>query len=227
LRVPPAELRISPGESRVPPGELRVPPGESRTAVVACGAIARHVADVAARRAWPVDVHPLPPLLHNRPERIAAAVERAVVRLRPRYARIAVGYADCGTYGALDAVCARLDVPRLPGTDCYALFAGAARMRALLDAEPGTYVLTDYLATSFHRSVVVELGLDRYPELRDDYFGHYRRVVWLAQHPTSRVRAAAQRAAEVLRLPLEEVVVGDALLERALEELIPTQPCPT
>ena len=104
-------------------------------------------------------------------------------------------------------------MPRLPGTDCYELFAGAARMRALLEAEPGTYVLTDYLATSFHRSVVVELGLDRFPELRDDYFGHYRRVVWLAQHPTARVRAAAERAAGVIGLPLEEVVVGDALLE--------------
>jgi len=189
-------------------------------AVVACGAIARHVGDVATRRGWPVDVHPLPPLLHNRPERIASAVERAVTALRPRYARIAVGYADCGTYGALDEVCARLGVPRLPGTDCYALFAGAARLRALLAAEPGTYLLTDYLATSFHRSVVVELGLDRYPELREDYFGRYRRVVWLAQHPTPRVRAAAERAAGVLGLPLEEIVVGDALLEQALAELV-------
>jgi hypothetical protein len=193
-------------------------------AVVACGAIARHVTDVAARRGWPVHVHPLPPLLHNRPERIAAAVERAVAALRPRYARIAVGYADCGTYGALDEVCARLGVDRLPGTDCYALFAGAARLRALLAAEPGTYLLTDYLATSFHRSVVVELGLDRYPELREDYFGRYRRVVWLAQHPTPRVRAAAERAAGVLGLPLEEVVVGDALLEQAVAELV--SPCP-
>ena len=210
-------MRVPPGELRVPPGELRTSPGELRTAVVACGAIARHVADIAGRRGWPVDVHPLPPLLHNRPERIADAVERAVTRLRPRYARVAVGYADCGTYGALDAVCARLDVPRLPGTDCYELFAGTERMRALLAAEPGTYVLTDYLATSFHRSVVVELGLDRYPELRDDYFAHYRRVVWLAQHPTDRVRAAAEQAARVLGLPLEEVVVGDVLLERALE----------
>jgi hypothetical protein len=190
--------------------------------VVACGALARHVADVAARRGWPVDVHPLPPLLHNRPERIAAAVERAVVRLRPRYARIAVGYADCGTYGALDEVCTRLGVPRLPGTDCYGLFAGTGRMQALLDAEPGTYVLTDYLATSFHRSVVVELGLDRHPELRDDYFAHYRRLVWLAQHPTPRLRAAAERAAGVLGLPLEVVVVGDALLEEALEDLVGT-----
>ena len=191
--------------------------------MVACGAIARHVADVAARRGWPVDVHPLPPLLHNRPERIAAAVERRVGELRPRYGRVAVAYADCGTYGALDEVCARLRVPRLPGTDCYEMFAGAAWMRALLEAEPGTYVLTDYLATSFHRSVVVELGLDRFPELRDDYFGHYRRVVWLAQHPTARTRAAAERAAEILGLPLEEVVVGDALLEQALDDLVTTR----
>jgi len=193
-------------------------------AVIACGAIARHVADVAARRGWPVDVVPLPPLLHNRPERIAAVVERQVSRLRPHYARVAVGYADCGTYGALDDVCARWDVRRLAGTDCYSVFAGAARMRALLEAEPGTYVLTDYLAASFTRSVVVELGLDRHPELRDDYFGHYRRVVGLAQHPAAGLRAAAERAAGVLGLPLEEVVVGDVLLERAVEDLVDDRP---
>ena len=189
-------------------------------ALVACGAIAQPAAAVIAGHDWPVDVHPLPPLLHNRPERIASAVERAVAALRPRYARIAVGYADCGTYGALDEVCARLGVGRLPGSDCYALFAGAARLRALLEAEPGTYVLTDYLATSFHRSVVVELGLDRYPELRDTYFGHYRRVVWLAQHPTDRLRAAAAWAAGQLGLPLDTLVVGDALLEEALADLL-------
>ena len=82
--------------------------------MVACGAIARHVADAAERRSWPVDVHPLPPLLHNRPDRIAAEVEQALTRLRRRYARVAVSYADCGTYGALDEVCARLEVRRLP-----------------------------------------------------------------------------------------------------------------
>jgi len=192
----------------------------SRVAVIACGALAADVRRAARRNAWEVDVHPLPALLHNRPERIADAVRDEIARLEPRYDRVVVAYADCGTYGALDDVCARLAVPRLPGTDCYEVFAGAARMRALLEAEPGTYVLTDYLATSFHRSVVVELGLGRFPELRDDYFGHYRRVVWLAQHPTARVRAAAERAAEIVGLPLEEVVVGDALLEQALEDLV-------
>lgn len=133
---------------------------------------------------------------------------------------MAVGYADCGTHGALDGVCRRLGVPRLPGSDCYEVFTGAARLRAVLDEEPGTYVLTDYLVTAFHRSVVVELGLDRFPQLRDDYFGHYRRAVWLAQHPTPRLREAAGRAAAVLGLPCEEIVVGDVLLERALQELV-------
>jgi hypothetical protein len=191
-----------------------------RVAVVACGAIARHVADVADRLGWPVDVHPLPPLLHNRPERIAAEVEREVTALRPRYGRVAVGYADCGTYGALDDVCARLGVPRLPGAHCYDVFAGAERMRALLADEPGTYVLTDFLATSFHRSVVVELGLDRFPDLRDAYFGHYTRVVWLAQHPTAPLRAAAEQAASTIGLPLEMVEVGEQLLESALGALV-------
>ena len=188
--------------------------------MVACGAIARHVSEIVGRRGWPVDVHPLPPLLHNHPERIAPAVEKAIGELRGRYAAIAVGYADCGSYGALDDVCARSGVTRLPGEHCYDVFAGTERMRELLAAEPGTYLLTDYLALSFDRSVVVELGLDRYPELHTEYFRHYRRVVWLSQHPTTRTRAAAERAAAYLRLPLEEIVVGDRLLEQALTELV-------
>jgi hypothetical protein len=188
--------------------------------VVACGAIARHVGDIAERRGWPVDVHPLPPLLHNHPDRIAGAVEKAIGALRPRYATVAVGYADCGSYGAVDDVCARLGVARLPGAHCYDVFAGAQRLGALLAEEPGTYLLTDYLALSFDRSVVAELGLDRWPELHEEYFRHYRRVVWLAQHPTPKVRAAAERAAAYLRLPLEEVVVGDRLLEDALAALL-------
>jgi len=188
--------------------------------VVACGAIARHVGDIAERRGWPVDVHPLPPLLHNHPNRIAGAVETAIAALRPRYATVAVGYADCGSYGAVDDVCARLGVARLPGAHCYDVFAGAQRLATLLAEEPGTYLLTDYLALSFDRSVVAELGLDRWPELHEEYFRHYRRVVWLAQYPTPKVRAAAERAAAYLRLPLEEVVVGDRLLEDALAALL-------
>jgi hypothetical protein len=191
----------------------------SRVGVVACGALALHVQAVAARRGWAVDLHPLPPQLHNRPERIAPSVRRKLRALARDYDRVAVAYADCGTYGALDAVCEELGVERLPGEHCYDVFA-RPEVAAALAEEPGTYFLTDFLARAFDRVVWRELGLDRWPELRDDYFRSYRRVVWLAQNDTPAVRAAAERAAERLGLPLEVRAVGETGLEPALEALM-------
>src|ERR1700712_2631057 len=74
-------------------------PRRGRVALVACGALAQPAAEVVARRGWPVDVHPLPPLLHNHPQRIAAEVERLTEGLEGRYGTGGVGYADRGTYG--------------------------------------------------------------------------------------------------------------------------------
>ncbi len=190
-------------------------------ALIACGALAQAATSVAARTAWPVDVHPLPPLLHNRPNKIAGEVEALAVQLIPRYRTVAVGYADCGTNGALDEVCERLGMQRLAGITCYDLYAGAAEFERLTADQPGSFFLTDYLAKSFHRSVMVELGLERYPELRDDYFGHYTRMVWLAQEPDNAdVRAAAEAAAALIDLPLDVVPTGDAGLVRELGRLV-------
>jgi uncharacterized protein DUF1638 len=175
---------------------------------------------VVAARGWPVQVHPLPPLLHNHPQRIAGEVEKLAGRLLPSYAAVAVGYADCGTYGALDEVCERLGLHRLAGLHCYDLYAGAGRIRSLFAEQPGSYLLTDFLVRSFSRTVVQELGLDRHPELRDDYFRHYTRAVWLCQDDDPELRALADAAAATLGLPLTVVRTGHAGLEGALRELV-------
>ncbi len=191
----------------------------TRIAVIACGALAADVRKLATRRGWPVDVHPLPALLHNRPERIPAAVMAEVDRLTDSYGRVAVAYGDCGTYGALDEALSRTGLTRLAGQHCYELIA-RDEVREALEEEPGTYFLTDFLARTFEHTVMRELGLDRHPELRDDYFGNYTRVMWLAQRPTLGTKLAAERAAAALGLPLEIREVGNAGLERALETMV-------
>ena len=187
--------------------------------VVACGALALDVRRIARRRGWEIDVVPVPALLHNRPERIAPAVAAELARLRGCYDAVAVAYGDCGTYGALD----QLGLDRLDADHCYELF-GREEVADALAEQPGTYFLTDFLARTFERTVVRELGLDRHPELRDLYFGNYTRVLWLAQRPTDATRAAAEGAAAKIGLPLEVQVVGNAGLERQLERLVITRP---
>jgi hypothetical protein len=167
-----------------------------------------------------VDVHALPASLHNRPERIAPAVAELAGRLQARGQRVALGYADCGSYGALDDLCASLQIGRLRGLHCYDVLGGAERVRGLLERDPGTYLLTDYLVRSFERTVVASLGLDRHPQLWGDYFGHYRKLVWLAQDRDATLDSRADAIAARFGLPLRVIDVGMRHLERELAALV-------
>jgi hypothetical protein len=176
-----------------------------KTGVVACGALALHVRRIALDRGWDVEIRALPPQLHNRPERISLDCDR-----------LAVAYADCGTYGALDEVLLEHGAKRLQGDHCYDVLA-RDEVREALAEEPGTYFLTDFLVKTFDASVARPLRL---PELRDAYFANYTRVLWLAQEPTRELLAQAEQAAEIMGLRLEVREVGTDGLERQLEQLV-------
>ncbi|CAB4657938.1 unannotated protein [freshwater metagenome] len=188
--------------------------------IVACGALATHIGDIVNENELDVVIYPLPPLLHNRPEKIAGEVDALLCEIKDKHSTCAVAYADCGTYGALDAVIEHHNVKRLRGNHCYDIFAGATEIERIMAEDAGTYFLTDFLVKSFHRSVIVELGLDKYPHLRDDYFKNYTRVIWLAQIRTPELEKAAIDAAAEIGLPLQIQSAGYAGLTHQVMELI-------
>jgi hypothetical protein len=179
-------------------------PDPSRVLVIGCGALGRELVAVIDQAGLSnVDLTCLPATLHNRPGGIPAAVRGRIRAARPRYDRIFIAYADCGTGGLLDLALAEEGVERLPGAHCYEVYAGAADFAAITDEDPATFFLTDFLARNFDRLVIKGLGLDRHPELRPTYFGNYHRLVYLAQTDDPALVRAARRAARRLGLTYE------------------------
>lgn len=185
--------------------------------IIACGALARELKAVIAANGWQhVHLHCLPADLHNRPDRIPEAVREQIRAGRERFARILVGYADCGTGGLLDRVLEEEGVERLPGAHCYEFYAGTPAFNALADAEPGSFYLTDFLVRHFERLVIRELGIERHPELAAQYFGNYRRLIYLAQSDDAQLLEQARAAAARLGLEFHHQLTGYGDLERAV-----------
>jgi hypothetical protein len=197
-----------------PPRRNRPLRGIRPPLVIGCGALARELVELTRRSGLPaMDLTCLPASLHNRPERIPAAVAARIRRARADgYDRIFVAYADCGTGGLLDRMLATepaaAGVARLEGAHCYEVYAGRAAFAALHDEAPGTFYLTDYLVRNFERLVVRGLGLDRHPELLAMYFGNYTRLVYLAQTDDADLATRAEAAAVRLGLAFERRLTG-------------------
>jgi len=189
--------------------------------IIACGALAHEIIALKRANAWDqIDVRCLPAELHNRPERIPAAVRELIRSSRGHYRSIFVAYADCGTGGLLDAVLAEEGIERIPGAHCYEFFATSPVFAALAEAEIGTFYLTDFLLRHFERLVIEGLGLDKHPELFATYFGNYRKLVYLAQRPSADAVRDARAIAVRMGLSFEWRATGYGTLETALTSAV-------
>lgn len=190
---------------------------DRRPLIIACGALVSELRAVLGRNGLNdvIEVRYLPANLHNRPEGIVPALREHLDGRGERPTM--VGYADCGTGGALDALLREYpDVTRIPGAHCYEFFAGSEFFTQLHDEQPGTFYLTDFLAKHFDALVWQGLGLDRHPELRDMYFGAYTRLMLLSQTTDPAVEVAGRQAADRLGLAFEHRHVGLDGLEAAI-----------
>lgn len=193
--------------------------GKGRLLVLACGALAREILALIRMNGWShVDLHCLPAILHNFPDRIAEEVDKAVTARRDAYEQVFVAYADCGTGGDLAKTCDRLGVEMIRGPHCYAFFEGVDAFEQR--GEVFSFYLTDFLARQFDTFVWQGLKIDRHPELLPMYFGHYRTLVYLAQTNDPALTAKAERAAEKLGLRFERRFTGFGELSTALEAAV-------
>lgn len=187
--------------------------------VIACGALAHEIMALKRANGWDrLTVQCLPAELHNRPGEIPAAVRAKLDDARDRFDTLFVAYADCGTGGQLDKVLAEYGVERIPGAHCYQFF-GESTFDRLQDEEPGSFYLTDFLVRHFERLVWRGMGLDRHPELRDVYFGNYRRLVYLSQMPSPERIEQARAIAERLGLEFIHRHTGYGGLQTALRKV--------
>ena len=194
--------------------------GNGQVLVIACGALAHEITALIRLNRWAhLTLACLPAIWHNHPERIAGGVEEMVRSHSGQYREIFVAYADCGTGGQLQATCARLGVTMIEGPHCYAFFEGNAAFAARAGDEIDTFYLTDFLARQFEAFVIRPLGLDRHPELRDSYFGHYRRLIYLAQTDDPALDEKARAAADRLGLAYGRRFTGYGDLATALARL--------
>jgi len=189
--------------------------------IIACGALAQEIVQLQKLNGWNhLHLKCLDAELHNRPHLIAGKLREKIAQHRNEYNNIFVAYADCGSGGEIDRVLEDENIERLPGAHCYSFFAGEQRFKEISEQELGSFYLTDFLAKHFERLVIKGLKLDQHPELRDQYFGNYTRVVYLSQEDNPSLRSLAKNAALFLGLDFEHEHCGYGDLQTGLESQV-------
>ena len=192
----------------------------AKVLILACGALANEILALIRLNGWDhMSLTCLPAILHNTPDKIPGAVRAAVEKHGANFDQIFLAYADCGTGGELATMCDEMGIEMIRGPHCYSFFEGNDAFAARTEDEIDVFYLTDFLARGFESFVIKPLGLDRHPELRDMYFGHYTRLIYLAQTDNPDLDRMAEAAAKRIGLIYERKFTGFGDLATALKPL--------
>ena len=180
--------------------------GGGTTLLIACGALAREIVHLIELNDWRhLDVACLPARLHHTPELIPEAVRERVRVAKGRYDAIYVLYGDCGTGGLLDKVLEEEGgVERIAGPHCFSFYLGNDAFAAGAAGEDmTTFFLTDFFCRHFDTFVWRAFGLDRRDDMVGFVFGHYQKLVYMAQTDDPALQAKARDCADRLGLAYE------------------------
>jgi hypothetical protein len=187
--------------------------------VISCGALAQELVELQKLNNWfSFDLRCIPAQIHNSPKKIPALVEKKIIEAKQENHEVFVAFADCGTGGQLDTVLERHQVKRLPGAHCYQFYAGTDVFEDFMNQELGTFFLTDFLARHFDALILEGMGINKYPELKEMYFGNYKRLVYLSQTNPPKCLEYAQKAAGSLGLEFHHHYTGFGGLASSLKK---------
>lgn len=193
----------------------------TRIRVIACGALAREILAVSElNELTQIDLDCLPALWHNSPEKIGPGVKAAIKKARAEgFSDIFIAYADCGTGGDLDKVCAEEGVKRLQGPHCYSFFSGNTDFEKNWEKDMSAFFLTDFLARQFDTLIIEPYKLRTHPELIEMMFSNYTKLIYLAQTEDIALESKAVEAAKFLGLQYEYRFTGYGELTNELIDI--------
>ena len=191
--------------------------------VIACGALAKEITALIRINNWThLQLRYLPAKLHNDPHNIPQNIRKYLINAQNKFSQIFIGYADCGTGGKIDNLLEEFGVQRLPGAHCYEFFSSNQTFSKMLEEEPGSFFLTDFLVKCFEKLIWQGLKINSHPELLNIYFRHYKRLVYLAQTENQVLQKQAQEIAQRLGLNYLYRFTGYGALTSALSDLTVT-----
>ncbi len=188
--------------------------------ILACGALSKEISTLIRINNWShIKTQYLPAILHNSPEKITAELRNILLNSQANFSKIFIGFADCGTGGKIDSLIEEFGLKRLPGAHCYEFFSGSKLFEKIMEDEPGTFFLTDFLVRTFEKLVWQGLMIDKKPELLNIFFKNYKKVMYLAQTDNLNLQRKAKNISELLKLEYEYRLVGYGQLEHSLSNL--------